>query len=257
MLIGGRAHSLIEADYVGKAHLDFAEINLPTHQHALQDIPALLQLKKKFNLFLLVHGPEEGNPFDCNELRISLLPQVKVLLDFASALDARLITLHFWLDQRFIDQPILKEKLNLLETMMSLAQKKQIKLCLENLSEHPSDFEEAFRLFPELGLTLDIGHGELLSPRNTSYYFFENCPERICHVHIHDNRGGNTPGDDLHLPLGEGSISFKPILSALCRTGYDKTITLEVPSNILVQEKAKIEALLNAVKRETGSDLHI
>ena len=247
MLIGGRAHSLIEADYVGKAHLDFAEINLPNHHHVSQDIPSLLQLKKKFNFFLLVHGPEEGNPFDCNELRTSLLPQVKVLLDFASALDARLITLHFWLDQRFIGKPTLKEKLNLLETMMSLAQKKQIKLCLENLSERPSDFEEAFRLFPELGLTLDIGHGELLSPRNTSYYFIENCPERISHVHIHDNRGGNTPGDDLHLPLGEGSISFEPILSALCKTGYDKTITLEVPSDILVQEKAKIETLLRTV----------
>ena len=243
MLIGGRAHSLIEVDYVGKAHLDFAEINLPNH-HPSQDIPALLQLKKKFNFFLLVHGPEEGNPFDCNELRSTLLPQVKVLVDFASALDAKLITLHFWLDQRFIDKPILKEKLNLLETMMNLAHKKKIKLCLENLSERPGDFEEAFRLFPELGLTLDIGHGELLSPRNTSYNFIENCPERISHVHIHDNRGGNTPGDDLHLPLGEGSISFEPILSALCRTGYDKTITLEVPSDILVQEKAKIEKLL-------------
>jgi sugar phosphate isomerase/epimerase len=247
MLIGGRAHSLVEADYVGKAHLDFAEINLPNHHHASQDIPALLQLKKKFNFFLLVHGPEEGNPFDCNELRSTLLPQVNILVDFASALEAKLITLHFWLDQRFIDKPILKEKLKLLETMMHLAQKKQIKLCLENLSERPGDFEEAFRLFPELGLTLDIGHGELLSSRNTSYNFIENCPERISHVHIHDNRGGNTPGDDLHLPLGEGSISFEPILSALCRTGYDKTITLEVPSDILVQEKAKIEKLLRTV----------
>jgi sugar phosphate isomerase/epimerase len=247
MLIGGRAHSLIEAAYVGKAHLDFAEINLPNFHDATQDIPALLQLKKKFNFFLLVHGPEEGNPFDCNKLRASLLPQVKVLLDFASSLDARLITLHFWLDQRFIDKPVLKEKLKLLEAMMGLAQKKQIKLCLENLSERPSDFEDAFRTFPELGLTLDIGHGELLSPRNTSYYFIENFPERISHVHIHDNRGGNTPGDDLHLPLGEGSISLGPILSALCKTGYDKTITLEVPSDILVQEKAKIEALLRTV----------
>ena len=247
MLIGGRAHSLAEVDYVGEAHLDFAEINLPSHHHASQDIPALLQLKKKYNFFLLVHGPEEGNPFDCDELRSLLLPQIKVLIDFAAALEARVITLHFWLDQRFIDKPVLEEKLTILETLMNMAQKKSMKLCLENLSERPSDFEKAFSLFPELGLTLDIGHGELLSQHNTSYSFIDRYPERISHVHIHDNRGGNTPGDDLHLPLGEGSIAFKPILAALHRAGYNKTITLELASHILVQEKEKIEALLKTV----------
>ena len=245
MLIGGRAHSLAEVDYVGEAHLDFAEINLPSHHHVSQDIPALLQLKKKYNFFLLVHGPEEGNPFDCDELRSLLLPQIKVLIDFAAALEARVITLHFWLDQRFIDKPVLKEKLTILETLMNMAQKKRMKLCLENLSERPSDFEKAFSLFPELGLTLDIGHGELLSQHNTSYSFIDRYPERISHVHIHDNLGGDTPEDDLHLPLGEGSINFEPIIAALRTIGYDKTLTLEVAPDILKQEKAKIVALLN------------
>ena len=248
MLIGGRAHSLAEADYVGEAQFDFAEINLPNHHHAIQDIPALLKLKKKFNFFLLVHGPEEGNPFDCHELRSALLPQIRVLVEFAAALDARLITLHFWLDQRFIDKSILEEKLTILETLMNLAEKKGLKLCLENLSERPSDFEQAFRLFPGLGLTLDIGHSELLSSGNTSYSFIERYPERISHVHIHDNHGGTTPEDDLHLPLGEGSIAFQPILSALCRSGYNKTITLEVAPDIFKQEKEKLVALLDAVK---------
>jgi sugar phosphate isomerase/epimerase len=245
MLIGGRAHSLAEVNSVGESQLDFAEVNLPNHHNALQAIPALVELKKKFNFFLLVHGPEEGNPFDCNELRSTLLPQIKALVNFASALDAKLITIHFWLDQRFIEQSILKEKLTILATMMTMAHEKGIKLCLENLSEVPEDFEQAFRLFPELGLTLDIGHGELLSSRNTAYSFIEICPERISHVHIHDNHGGTAPSDDLHLPLGEGSIAFEPILSALSKTGYNKTLTLEVAPDVLKQEKAKIVALLN------------
>ena len=248
MLIGGRAHSLIEVTSVGEAHLDFAEVNLLNHRHSLQEIPALIALKKKFDFFLLVHGPEEGNPFDCNELRSTLLPQIKELVNFASALDARLITIHFWLDQRFIEASILKEKLTILAAMMTMAQGKGLKLCLENLSEGPDDFEPAFRLFPELGLTLDIGHGELLSSRNKAYSFIETCPERISHVHIHDNHGGNTPEDDIHLPLGEGSIDFEPILAALSKTGYNKTLTLEVSPDILRQEKAKMVALLNAVR---------
>jgi len=169
MLIGGRAHSLAEVNSVGEAQLDYAEVNLLNHHHALQEVPALIELKKKFNFFLLVHGPEEGNPFDCNELRSTLLPQIKELFNFASALDAKLITIHFWLDQRFIEESILKEKLTILATMVTMAREKGMKLCLENLSEGPEDFEQAFNLFPELGLTLDIGHGELLSPRNKAY----------------------------------------------------------------------------------------
>jgi len=245
MLIGGRAHSLAEVNSVGEAQLDYAEVNLLNHHHALQEVPALIELKKKFNFFLLVHGPEEGNPFDCNELRSTLLPQIKELFNFASALDAKLITIHFWLDQRFIEESILKEKLTILATMVTMAREKGMKLCLENLSEGPEDFEQAFNLFPELGLTLDIGHGELLSPRNKAYSFIEICPERISHVHIHDNHGGNTPEDDLHLPLGEGSIAFAPIIAALRKTGYKKTLTLEVAPDVLKQGKAKIVALLN------------
>jgi len=206
MLIGGRAHSLKEVNYVGETGLDFAEINLLNSHNAFQELPSLLKLKKKFNFFFFVHGPEEGNPFDCQELRTKLLPQIKILVDFAYELDAKLITIHFWLDQRFIEKTILIDKLNILEEMMNLTIKKRIALCLENLSERTDDFKQAFNLFPKMGLTLDLGHSQLLTSKNTAYSFIEMYPERISHVHIHDNYGGNTPDDDLHLPLGEGRI---------------------------------------------------
>jgi len=245
MLIGGRAHILKEAKHVGKAHLDFAEINLFNPHHDFQDIPSLLKLKKKFNIFFIVHGPEEGNPFNCQELKTKLLPQIEVLVDFAHKLDATLITIHFWLDQRFIKKTILIEKLDILEKMMSLANKKGMKLCLENLSERTIDLEQTFHRFPELGLTLDIGHSELLTSKNTAYSFIETYPERIKHVHIHDNCGGSTPDDDLHLPLGKGTIAFEPILQALCKMGYDRTITLEVAPEFLKAGKEKLVRMLN------------
>jgi len=102
MLIGGRAHSLEEINSVGETRLDFAEINLPNLHHAFQEILSLLELKKKFNFFFIVHGPEKGNPFDCQKLKNKLLPQIKILVDFAHEVDAHFITVHFWLDQRFI-----------------------------------------------------------------------------------------------------------------------------------------------------------
>lgn len=245
MIIGGRVHSLEEASRVGPAGLDFAEINLLHSHQSFQEIPSLLKLKDQYNLFYLVHGPEEGSPFDCARLRTSLLPQIKALVEFASELDARLITAHFWLDGRYIEPPILRGKLTILEEMLMLAREKGIPFCLENLSERASDFEPAFRLFPDLGMTLDIGHGELLSPENTAYSFIKTYPDRIRHIHIHDNRGGNSPSDDLHLPLGEGSINFPPILSALIDAGYDGTITLEVPSHLFAQEREKLHTLLS------------
>jgi sugar phosphate isomerase/epimerase len=245
MLIGGRAHSLEEAARVGQAGFDFAEINLLHSHQSFQEITSLLRLKNQYNLSYLVHGPEEGSPFDCSQLRTALLPQIKTLVAFASELDARLITAHFWLDGRYIEPSVLREKLDILEEMLVLAREKEIPFCLENLSERASDFEPAFRLFPDLGMTLDIGHGELLSPENTAYRFIDSFLDRIRHVHIHDNRGGDSPHDDLHLPLGEGSINFEPILSALCKSGYDRTITLEVPPSLFVQQRKKLRAMLS------------
>lgn len=246
MLIGGRAHSLQEAKQVGQAHLDFAEINLFHPHHDFQEIPSLIKLKETFGIFFAIHGPEEGNPFDCRELETNFLPQIERLVNFAFELEARLITIHFWLDQRFVQKTVAIEKLDLLEKMVALANQKGMTLCLENLSERTVDLQQAFHRFPELGLTLDIGHGELLTSKNTAYSFIDTYPDRIKHIHIHDNCGGSTPDDDLHLPLGEGTIAFEPILEALCNMGYDGTMTLEVPPACLPSEKKKLVSMLHA-----------
>ncbi|MBW1736932.1 MAG: sugar phosphate isomerase/epimerase, partial [Deltaproteobacteria bacterium] len=73
-----------------------------------------------------------------------------------------------------------------------------------------------------------IGHAQLLSNQNTSYGFIDRFPERIKHVHIHDNRGGDSPDDDLHLPVGKGIIEFGKIFRKVKEIGYHGTITLEL-----------------------------
>jgi sugar phosphate isomerase/epimerase len=117
-------------------------------------------------------------------------------------------------------------------------------LCLENLSESWSDFLPLFVEIDTFGMTLDIGHGELLSKENRSYGFITNCFDYIKHIHIHDNLGGDSPEDDLHLPLGEGKIDFPSILLDLRGKGYDNNITLEVNTNHLVNGKKIIEETL-------------
>ena len=63
---------------------------------------------------------------------------------------------------------------------------------------------------------------------NINIFFIEKFPERIKHVHLHDNRGGNSHTDDLHLPPGEGVIDFQGLFEALRLIHYDRTVTLEL-----------------------------
>ena len=78
---------------------------------------------------------------------------------------------------------------------------------------------------PDLGLHLDIGHCNLMTPCNTEGEILAAYHTRLKHVHLHDNRGGQL---DLHLPLGVGNIDLDGAIGALKTSGYDGTIALEV-----------------------------
>jgi len=143
-------------------------------------------------------------------------------------LGMKLLPVHLWFDPRFVTPEAIHCKMGILEELTQKGRALDIDVCLENLSETHEDLAEVFEALPLLHLTLDIGHGQLLAAENTSYGFLENCPDRVLHVHLHDNRGGNSPADDLHLPVGEGIISFQRIFKCLKTTGYARTITLEL-----------------------------
>lgn len=101
-------------------------------------------------------------------------------------------------------------------------------IMIENL---PGDYNNAQQLgelldpLPELGLHLDIGHANLLAPWNTTEEILKAHGHRLRHVHLHDNKGGH---EDLHLPLGAGTLDLRRNIGALRECGYDGTITLEV-----------------------------
>jgi sugar phosphate isomerase/epimerase len=99
---------------------------------------------------------------------------------------------------------------------------------IENL---PGDYNSAAQLgelldpLPELGLHLDIGHANLQVPANTTEEILAAYGSRLKHVHLHDNKGGH---NDLHLPLGTGTVDLRRAIEALISCKYDGTITLEV-----------------------------
>jgi sugar phosphate isomerase/epimerase len=106
-----------------------------------------------------------------------------------------------------------------------------ITLMVENLDRlfaRPEDLAPILDANPGVGLHLDVGHANLnlgLGVPNRTAAFIEAFGDRLEHVHISDNRGG---ADDLHLPLGAGTIDWRATVRALKDIGYDKTVTLEV-----------------------------
>ena len=245
MLIGGRAHSVEDVEFIAQAGFPFVEISIRTVAEFQRDLHVLKQIKDSYGIFYLAHGPEEDNPWDPEKQRENFLPLINSLLGCAAELSISLFTVHFWIDRRFVDEGIVNKKLKILEEMSTCAREHDITLCIENLSESFSDFSPAFTAILNLGMTLDVGHGEILTARNTAFNFIDHCFSRIYHLHLHDNRGGDLPQDDLHLPLGEGVVDVRSILSRLKAQGYDRTMTLEVQPVHLLSGKKLIEKIWN------------
>ena len=102
-------------------------------------------------------------------------------------------------------------------------------ICLENLfprsriMHRPEEFTDVLGRYPEVMMTVDLGHAHIGAPPGGVVRMVEAGGERIRHVHVSDNNGG-----DDHLPVGAGRVDLIGGLSALKALGYDETITLEV-----------------------------
>jgi len=247
--IGGRAHTLEEIKKVGRLGYPFAEINLDDPERVKTELDELEKLKTEFGMNYLAHYPNEGNPNDLKNLRENFLPKIKQLLALSADLDIRKGTIHFWMDKRWAEASVIAAKIEMLAELVDYAKSYQLVLCLENLTSRHDSFSTFFEAIPDLRMTMDIGHGELLSEENTAYGFMDHVFSKIAHVHVHDNLGGNGVKDDLHLPLGDGIVDYPRILSILNDKGYQSTITMEVKPEDMPRTQKEVEAYINTGDR--------
>jgi sugar phosphate isomerase/epimerase len=251
MIFGARAYSLDDVEFLARAGFDFAEIDWKVPELVSTQLVKLARLRDECTIAYLAHGPNERNPFDVDEIVEVMGPEVCQLLSLAPELGIRLYTQHLWLDPRFMSAEAIDRKLNLLATWVERAARAGVTLCIENLSEHADHFAPAFRRLPGLGMTLDLGHGEILSAPNASFDFIARFPDRIRHVHLHDNHGGNGVKDDVHLPIGAGSIDFTAILRELWRAGYDHAFSFEVRLEHVEQSRDAVREIWRAIQTES------
>jgi len=228
MILGGTARSPQDVQDLYELGLQFAEIPILDPLGFSGEIGVYGELRRKLDFEYVCHGPREGDPNDIYALEVDYFPKIKEILPHMKYLGMPLLTIHLWLDARFVSKEAIRYKIDLLRRVSSMTSNARIALCLENLSETPNDLEFAFQEVALLQLTLDIGHAQLLTQVNRSHEFLDRFPERIKHIHLHDNRGGRSHLDDVHLPPGEGIIQFDSIFRKLRRIGYCGRITLEL-----------------------------
>lgn len=243
--LGGTARSPEDVASLHDLGLQFAEIPITNPSKFLPLVPIYASLQQKLGLYYLCHGPREGDPNDLEALNGVYIPKVFEIFPIMQSLSMRILTVHLWLDRRFVNENALESKLDILKRMTEKAAEHSIMVCIENLSEEAKDLEPAFRAIPSLRMTLDLGHGQLLCENNRSLGFIADFPERIKHIHLHDNRGGNSHTDDLHLPPGKGVVDFRGLFEALRRIHYDRTVTLELKPHEIRQCLAYVSELIS------------
>ncbi|MEJ5375955.1 MAG: sugar phosphate isomerase/epimerase family protein [bacterium] len=250
LILAGRAHNFKELEAVARAGLKTVEINLLHGQEAMSKPGELKDMAQQWGLSYLVHAPNEGDPKDLHKLGGAFLDLILRLMDNCLEIGARLLTIHFWMDRRFIPEEVVRKKARILARMVKEGESRGIRVSLENLSEDSQDLKCAMDESPGLGLTLDVGHGELMCKRNRALELLELFPKRVLHVHLHDNLGGDLVGDDLHLPVGEGKIDFRSILERLVGIGYEGAATLEVPLDGIRLSMGRILGILEEIRQK-------
>ena len=220
---GGQAAGLDGITILASHGFDFADLNLNELEKIRREEREITNAAKRAGMFFVAHAPD---------LRVDNEEGMKGISDaveYAERFRPRTITIHPILAPFANTLESIEYKIEQIGILAQIAESYGSRIACENTAEDPVDMKSVLEAHPGIVLTIDIGHGELLGERNKSLGFIEAYPDRIGHIHIHDNVGGDTYYEDLHLPLGEGRIDFAPILKALKQLPQELTITFEMP----------------------------
>jgi sugar phosphate isomerase/epimerase len=247
MLFGGQVRSLEDIDFLEDLGFDLGEVSLKDPDTCRYWLDSGVKNQVNRKLLLVAHAPREGPPNDVDNLWNSCVPAVRETVLTCSSMGIGFLTIHLWIDPRFVKPEVLEQKTSALANIVAYAMEQGVRIGLENLSEKAEDFERVLQSVPRLGITLDVGHGQLLTRVNRSFGIIERLASSIWHVHLHDNRGGTGVKDDLHLPLGLGIVDFPGILEALIKKGYQGSVTFELERKHLQESRKTVRRIIDRI----------
>jgi sugar phosphate isomerase/epimerase len=233
MMNNPRMDLLEEIAWAGKNRFDFLDLTLePSAAHPKQiRVKPTRRALQGAGLEIIGHTAYYlpwASPFET--IRKAALTEMGWTVEVFSELGASKVSVHpdrsipFALDS----ETILGKNMESLKRVEEMAKPLGIQILVENMDRFFNTTEqirETLTRMPDLGFHLDVGHANLNVERNRAEEFLEAFRDRLVHVHVSDNFGGR---EDLHLPLGAGTIPWKKIIRRLKKSGYDGTITLEV-----------------------------
>jgi sugar phosphate isomerase/epimerase len=251
---------LREIEEIAELGFDYVELTIDppeaTPKRILAQKSSIRGLLNRYKIGIIGHLPTFVLTSDLYEsLRTASVQENFEALEAAAELGIEKVTLHPGYITglgKFVLDRAKRHGMDSIESILKKAVNLNITLCIENLFPQahflsfPHEFQEVFEAFPELQLTLDIGHANLGGGKNKSSEFIHRYGYRIGHVHGNDNFGK----EDNHLPVGAGIIDFEKILKELKEIRYDETITLEVFSkdrDYLKISKEKIKQMWDAL----------
>ena len=229
---------LKEIAEIGEMGFDYVELTLDppeaNPQKILTQKKSILELLTRYGMGITGHLPTFLWTADLYESlrRVSIQENFEAM-EAAAELGITKMALHPGYITglgKFVLDKAKSHAMESIEIILKKAISLNITLGIENMFpqshflSNPNEFQEVFDAFPEIRLTLDIGHANLGAGRNKSSEFIRLYGYRIGHVHACDNFGK----EDSHLPVGAGIIDFRKILRELKETQYDDTTTLEV-----------------------------
>lgn len=201
----------------------FIEFTLELYEETLGFLPSLsknevAEIKKLTKNYKLVsHFDWDINP---NEHLIEIGESIKILSDIG----VTDITMHPYKFSEILEEN-LEKNVGLITKINGFCKQNNISLRIENdangFFSHIENFSKLLSNFPELGITLDIGHANKTS-ENELDLFLKNFAGKIKHVHLHKYLPGKTD----HL-FFEDKKEFEDIISKIRGSGYDGTVTLE------------------------------
>jgi len=230
---------LDEIDSFARMGFDYLELAMDppmAHHSSLflrkNDIVTALQDN---GLGLVCHLPTFLSTADLTEsLRRASVTEMLLSLNVAAEFGAKKVVLHPSMASgmgALVVATVKGYAFDFLSEMVAVAGQLGLTICLENmfprnlLGVEPDDFEEIFRAFPSLKLTLDTGHANIGDPQGRRLLqLVERFGKQLGHLHFSDNRGKR----DDHLAIGEGNVHFPELVRSLKALGYDDTLTLEV-----------------------------
>ncbi len=189
-----------------------------------------IEREKKLQGIFNIGSLDEG-------IRKQSIEEIKLTLNMAKDIGAKLITIHGGVYNNEKDYPIhLKLSRKSLEQLNPYFEKAGIKLCVENLptighannriDEFPQRVEDLLYLIENLdgvGACLDVGHANV-SGNVIEFYKKNKKTGKLWDMHLHDNRGDR----DYHLQIGEGDIPFEELFKRLKEDDYQGYCSIEL-----------------------------